>query len=603
MKRLLPLLLAAAAVLSGQGGPPQATVQDLTHPSQVMGATREYRVYLPPDYAASKQRYPVVYWLHGFETSAEQDGINREIAAYVGQHPLIVVSTGPAETVGEFPLYLPELIDHVDRTLRTIADRDHRGVTGYSAGGFMALWLGGKFPDLLSSASSFMGPTEYTLGPKGFDIETNLDDYYGNYGGVRTRLVTGTRDFIRFYDRRLNGIWTYACDHHETEEFDAAHGAPGIAKTLDFHMQAFAHPLPKPAVFDHADVYPNFTIWGWEVVSDRRRPGVTMLGNVSAAGFRSAVREWIPGGAAIPEVKLSIASPRHMYTPRSPHEITYLRLRDGKLRHAHARADAEGRLNFDLDGDEYEVGVGAGPVLALTGYRVEGASWATAGTPLKLAIQVTNKGGGRSEPQTLQWQSPNPGVKFDSTASRLAGLAPGETATVPVAVTVADPARTVLRMAAVAAGAHLPIVIPLFPPAENTKDFQIADGRTLTVYQHAVHQEPTQLGEGNGDGHASPGENFAVLIPDGAAYRAAEVFTDSVCVDTTMRASDSWGDYDHTGASAKFSLPAIRQDCAPGTVIHMLARVVMPNAPDHQVKYWAIEFPVWWRNPSSKPER
>ena len=68
-------------------------------------------------------------------------------------------------------------------------------------------------------------------------------------------------------------------------------------------MAAFARPLPKPAVFSHADVYPNFVIWGWDVTSNRRPPGVTVLENVSRTGFRSAVREWIPGGAPIPEVE------------------------------------------------------------------------------------------------------------------------------------------------------------------------------------------------------------------------------------------------------------------------------------------------------------
>ena len=45
--------------------------------------------------------------------------------------------------------------------------------------------------------------------------------------------------------------------NHETEEFDGEHGFPGIAKTLDFHLHAFANPLPKPATFSHADAYPN----------------------------------------------------------------------------------------------------------------------------------------------------------------------------------------------------------------------------------------------------------------------------------------------------------------------------------------------------------
>jgi hypothetical protein len=28
----------------------------------------------------------------------------------------------------------------------------------------------------------------------------------------------------------------------------------------------------------------------------------------------------------------------------------------------------------------------------------------------------------------------------------------------------------------------------------------------------------------------------------------------------------------------------------------MLARVVIPNAPNHKVRYASLEFPVWYRN-------
>jgi predicted peptidase len=59
------LALAAAWV-------PQ-TVQPETHFSQVMGANRTYRVFLPASYAASQKRYPVLYWFHGYESSREVD--------------------------------------------------------------------------------------------------------------------------------------------------------------------------------------------------------------------------------------------------------------------------------------------------------------------------------------------------------------------------------------------------------------------------------------------------------------------------------------------------------------------------------------------------
>ena len=135
---------------------PAATVRDLSHASEVLSSDRPYRVVLPSAYATSRKRYPVVYWLNGYEQSSEDR--DREIAAYVAAHDVIVVSFGPVETTGASPLYFPELVQHIDSTLRTIPDRDHRGVTGVAMGGFMALWTAGKFPDLVASAYRVVAP-------------------------------------------------------------------------------------------------------------------------------------------------------------------------------------------------------------------------------------------------------------------------------------------------------------------------------------------------------------------------------------------------------------------------------------------------------------
>ena len=89
-----------------------------------------------------------------------------------------------------------------------------------------------------------------------------------------------------------------------------------------------------------------------------------------------------------------------------------------------------------------------------------------------------------------------------------------------------------------------------------------------------------------------------MLLPDGGALRAAELFTNDACVENAMRGSDSWDSYDHSGASAKYSLPSIHVDCQPGQPVHMLARITIPNGAETQVKYFSLEFPVWYRNES-----
>jgi hypothetical protein len=587
------LVLALAWFFQPAQTPATPSFKAFSYDSAVLGGARTYRAQAPPNYARSHERYPVVYWLHGVEPMAEAQ--EAKLAAYVAAHNLIVVDGGPEEAGGQAPFYFPELVEQIDGTMRTIADRAHRALAGTGKGGFVALFLAGKYPDLVGSVSSFEGATEAFAGPNAFPVECSLEELYGNYDGVRIRLTRSSADSLAFYHRRLDSIWNQTRSSFESGTFLAGQDLAEIDRTLDFHLAAFALPPPKPAVFSHADAWPNFTVWGWEAVSDRKQPGMTVLENVSNTGFRSAVRQYLPSGATIPEVHLSIGSPA-IYPPGIVLTVTYIHLIDGKAHRKDQRVDAHGRLNFELTGDAWEVGVSNGPLLAVSGYSVADANWATAGQPVNLKVRFANKGGAKTGTSLIRWESPNAGVKFTTPEGRLYALAPGESASLPVTFTVSDKERAIVRLIAVSGPSRMAVDVPLFPSAEVTKDFEIADGRSLTVFQHATQKDNVRYGEGNGDGHAAPGETFAVLIPDGGARRAAEVFTNDACIENTTRGADSWNDYDHSGASAKFSLPSVHMDCDPGHPIHMLARILIPNGAETHYKYFSLEFPVWYRN-------
>jgi hypothetical protein len=128
-----------------------------------------------------------------------------------------------------------------------------------------------------------------------------------------------------------------------------------------------------------------------------------------------------------------------------------------------------------------------------------------------------------------------------------------------------------VRIFAVTPTSRIALDVPLFPLADPAADFQIADGKEVDGYPHA-------LGEGNRDGHASPGETVAILLPEAGAMRAAEVFTNDPCIDNTIRISDS---------GRKYSLPKVRSTCQPGHIVRLLARA--------GIRYAAIEFPVWYK--------
>jgi hypothetical protein len=299
----------------------------------------------------------------------------------------------------------------------------------------------------------------------------------------------------------------------------------------------------------------------------------------------------VPSGRLLDGVRVRITS-APLYRPNEEEAVSVIRVRDGQVQRLREKADSAGRLHFDLDGDEYEVGIGAEPVLAIAGFRVEGAPWATDTKPVLVRVRFVNKGDRVSPALPVHWETPNPGVRLDTAGGTLQELLPGKPAEVPLAFTISDPTREIVKLFAVAGHTRIALEIPTFPPAENASDFRIADGASLPVYQGAVKKEALTLGTGNGDGKANAGERVAILLPDGDAFRAAELFTNDTCVDLTNRVSDNWGDYDHVGASAKYSLPLIRSDCAPDHVIRMLARVQLPDKPNHRMRYAAIEFKV-----------
>jgi len=609
----------------------QTRILDLEHKSKVLGETRHYRIFLPPDYRADAgKRYPVVYFFHGwserynvgtregaggYDSGSDYGGDN--IANFVEKNDVIVVkwdgynprtpgekyvrpyNIGPVETYRQFPLYFPELVDYIDTHFRTIPDRDHRGVSGLSMGGFMAFWIGGKYPHLVGSGSSFMGSAEFVVGPKAFPSEYLHTDMYRNYEGVRTRLVMGTRDFIRWYHARMNSVWDFALSNYEHETFEWDHGTPGMAKQLGFHMKAFEHPLPRPELWHHIDVYPSFDVWGYSITSDRHRSGFTALENVTRSGFRSSVREWLQNGQTMPSVRLDIATDA-AYRAGTEYDVIDVNLRTQEIRKERLRADGNGRLHIQLDGDLHEVGIldSASPILTLAGVSIDNGPWAKAGSSVELGVRLLNKGAVPALNISAALSSPNPGVTISKSLATLSRLAPGETLAVKQAFNflVQDPNRAIVRFELLLRDTDghswkVPFEVTLFPDAGELEDVQIADGRRVLVQVKGNRVEEKLLGIGNGDGKVDPGESVVALVRDQGELRMASLYSSDSCVNASglnLRYSDYWGEYDHVGGSAKYSMPTISSQCPAGHELLFFAEYLVPHAPEHIARRGAL---------------
>jgi enterochelin esterase-like enzyme len=123
----------------------------------------DFRVYLPPCYAAEEsRRYPVLYLLHGLGADDDQwarlgatETADRLITS--GQAPpFLIVMPRDRSFLQPFEDGFDEaltelLIPHVDAAYHTRADRDGRAVGGLSRGGGWAVHLGLTRPDLFAA--------------------------------------------------------------------------------------------------------------------------------------------------------------------------------------------------------------------------------------------------------------------------------------------------------------------------------------------------------------------------------------------------------------------------------------------------------------------
>ena len=127
---------------------------------------RKISVYLPPGYQQSKQRYPVIYYLHGFMgndsiTPYMKSILDMSIAKNKIRPYVLVIADNNTLFAGSFysnssvignwsDFEAKEVVQYMDENFRTIANRDGRGIGGHSMGGYGAIKIAMLYPDVFS---------------------------------------------------------------------------------------------------------------------------------------------------------------------------------------------------------------------------------------------------------------------------------------------------------------------------------------------------------------------------------------------------------------------------------------------------------------------
>ncbi|MFT3983602.1 MAG: alpha/beta hydrolase-fold protein [Lachnospiraceae bacterium] len=129
---------------------------------------QKLHIYLPPTYQESEKAYPVVYFLHGFGDSPTvfvrnaKKVLDPEFSKDPSKEFILVAVSGSNSAGGSYYVNSPitgnwedytvnEVVSYIDTNYRTIAKADARGICGFSMGGFAALNLAFRHPDVYSA--------------------------------------------------------------------------------------------------------------------------------------------------------------------------------------------------------------------------------------------------------------------------------------------------------------------------------------------------------------------------------------------------------------------------------------------------------------------
>ncbi|MBD2703307.1 esterase family protein [Spirosoma sp. BT702] len=191
---------------------------------------RRLTIYLPPGYEASKQRYPVIYFLHG----GMEMGGDSIVMAWWRFHelmdaaiqngrikPMILVLPNSdaklgsgfytnSTLTGNWADYIAkDVVAYIDKRYRTIAGRHSRGLSGQSMGGHGALKIGMLYPDVFTAVYA-LSPGNLGWGGD-FSLEMSafkhMDSYRNQYSEAEIMGdLIKRNDFTKFYTKAMANL-------------------------------------------------------------------------------------------------------------------------------------------------------------------------------------------------------------------------------------------------------------------------------------------------------------------------------------------------------------------------------------------------------------
>lgn len=190
---------------------PHGNVESIWYPSSQFKTDRRLTVYTPPGYDNSKNKYPVLYLLHGSGGDEEAwtalgrvPNIMDNLIAQGKILPMIVVmpngnpskQAAPGATKenfsyrpvmsqflpnfreGTYEMSFPEIMNFIDARFRTKSEKAQRAVAGLSMGGFHSALISANHPDLFDYVGLFSPGTPSNTLDTTWSAYKNLDEKF-----------------------------------------------------------------------------------------------------------------------------------------------------------------------------------------------------------------------------------------------------------------------------------------------------------------------------------------------------------------------------------------------------------------------------------------
>ena len=212
-------------------------------------------------------RMAVIYQLHGFSDDYTAWQRRTSLERYADRYGVMVVMLDGGRSfycdlprgLGNYEQHVLQTVELIDHTFATAAEPSGRGIGGLSMGGYGAVKLGLKYPDLFGSVAAHSGALDLAaigheeipeVGLLTADLDPGNDCFaLASRPGAKPALYfdCGLDDFLLEHNRRFHAHLDALGIAHSYAEHPGSHSweywDEHVETALRFHRQHLAHDL------------------------------------------------------------------------------------------------------------------------------------------------------------------------------------------------------------------------------------------------------------------------------------------------------------------------------------------------------------------------